>query len=190
MTFEMLFECILSIANQEHDQKINHGRFKQREWLCYYCREEKRRDFRNFSFDDINNLYDHWTTSHSENQACKRFRFYSNDLIQCQDGDCHYYSAFVCLQKHNKNKHNVNQFVVDYNGRCALCPNITDLKQHHCNQLNIAEKLNIFNPILYTNEEVNELLSILDRKMFRCSHCSLTFENKNDMRQHHNMIHR
>lgn len=168
------------------DTKVIKKSFSKREWLCFYCAEIKRRDVHNFTFSEINDLHKHWNQEHSDR---KQFRFCSIDLLKCQIGNCNYYSTFESLKKHYGKSHPKQPFVPILNGRCALCLcDDNDMSQHSCpKQLN-SQSISS-NPILYTNNDIDELQSIHNPKV-KCMICDEVFECRKIARQHHHQCHK
>lgn len=154
----------------------------RREWICYTCKEDKRR---NMFYTSIDEVYDHWYLEHS-GYSNTPFRFYSNELMNCNK--CRYISTFFSLQKHHNTKHPYDIFVPLQNDRCALCLDGNNITTHSCKELEKVQKLKLFNPVVYTEDTVADLLE-LNRK-FECKHCQSLFDTSQDIMAHHHKEHR
>lgn len=172
--------------------------FKRREWMCFYCKEQKLQNVSHFTRGTLNELYDHWNKEHSSTadhssastSAEKSFRFYAVDLLECQVGKCKYYSTFRGIRKHYQSKHKEVRFVPIFNGRCAFCfATNENMDEHRCDESDFGLRLRMFNPIPYTNEELAELQCVFERKKFQCLICKQTTETKLDMTKHHHQQH-
>lgn len=163
-------------------------RHPKREWICFYCTNERLKNLSEFKFDDLEDLYEHWTFHHEDDDA---FRFYPIDLFDCRK--CRYYSSFRGLQNHYKKVHQDDNFVAILNDRCALCMyKGADLEEHRCGQLQTQFLLI---QTLYTDDDVKEMVNILplDRtpqNEIECNICGSLFQTRSDMREHHHQNHR
>lgn len=165
--------------------------------MCFYCKQQKLKNMQEFVFRTINELFDHWKQKHCltakaspENNSTSKsdeYRFYSVDLLQCQVGNCKFTSAFRGLRNHHQSEHKDVPFVVVFNGRCAFCFTTNEhMNEHRCDEFH---HLDMFNPIRYTNEELAELQTVLERQKFQCLICKRMFEMQQDMTQHHHQQH-
>lgn len=137
----------------------------------------------------------HWNDDANQ----KPFRFYSVDLLRCSVGSCLHRSTFQGLHRHHQENHSNNLFVPIFNERCALCLHTgDDLHEHSCDSLQNAMQLDLYNPILYTDQELMELLALETNcqeskqnaaNRIECPICDGIFESRQAMIEHHHQNH-
>lgn len=168
--------------------------------MCFYCHKSGNKNLQHFVFATVDEAYDHWKLRHSnEDVGQKPFRFYSLDLLRCSVDSCSYpyRRTFQGLHRHHQEKHSNDLFVPIYNGRCGMCLYTgDDLHEHACDLLLNAMQLNLYNPILLTDEELMELLAIDSQKskenrtnQIECQHCDCIFESKQEVIKHYQQKH-
>lgn len=156
-----------------------------------------------YVFSTVDQVYVHWKSNHSNDNGDvyastqKPFRFYLINLLSCNVDTCRYYSPIQRLQNHHKNKHPYDLFVPILNGRCAMCSSTGDgdnngLNEHSCPFLQNGMRLKLINPVLLTDEELNELKTIgcqysqpNGHQRIECQQCGSVFVTRQEMREHH-----
>lgn len=156
--------------------------------MCFYCKGARQGNLREFVFTKIRDLQDHWRAQHHMSDNQEPFQFYAIHLLSCKIGKCRYYSTFQGLHNHHRKLHHNENFIAIYENRCAICLySGIDLNVHVCYQLETVQRMNIFNPILLTEETLSELTAV--NKKFGCNYCNSFYDTKQDMLQHHRQSH-
>lgn len=109
----------------------------------------------------IENVYQHWVTIHKDDS--KPFEFYAIALLTCFH--CDTIGIYHDLIKHHKEQHSDQQFVIIDRmepNKCGICQykDGSDLINHFKIKHNSAMKLTCINPISYSEQRIDELLSI------------------------------
>lgn len=156
--------------------------------MCFYCKEDRVQNLKDFVFEKISDLKEHWQTEHLDG---KPFRFYVIDLLKCNVDNCGYFSSFQGLYRHHKRQHPKEIFSVIKNERCALCHHkANDSVKHVCGDLEDCLRNKMFSPVRFTDENVTELLNVNQGQKIRCRHCNNRFEDRARMMHHHREQHR
>lgn len=198
VSFEFRYQnCLLAKCHRK-SSSIEKCR---RDWMCFYCHKNGIKKIQHFVFATVDEAYDHWKLNHGNGDEAKQkpFRFYSVDLLRCSVDSCSYpyRRTFQGLHRHHQEKHSNDLFVPIFNGRCALCLYTgNDLHKHACQSLQNAMQLNLYNPIVLTEEEFMELLAVgcQESKQHRtnrieCQHCDCIFGSRQEMIEHHQQKH-
>lgn len=189
----------------------NTRKTSKREWMCFYCNLVRKPNAQDFVFSEIDELYNHWLSMHSNDiddevddagvaigaaapPKQKPFRFCCVDLLYCNMDACYYFSTFQGLRNHHDKKHANELFVPILNNRCALCLyDGNDLNEHKCGSLRNGMQLQLYNPVLLTTKDLAELQSIKcpqsQKKHIECQRCGSIFGAREQMIQHHHQSH-
>lgn len=139
----------------------------------------------------IDDVYQHWRTSHIINISSKPFQFYVAEIAACRFGDA--VGTYRELLKHQQQVHMNEPFaIVNYDDRkrCGICQEAVDeLIDHFEKEHKAIRKKEVFNPIRFSDERLDELLKIEIHKKRQCGHCVAVFETEDEMETHHTIGH-
>lgn len=162
--------------------------------MCFYCHKSGNKNIQQFIFPSVVEVHNHWKSNHwdDDDEEQKPFRFYSVDLIRCSVDSCSHRSTFQGLHRHHQEKHAKNSFVAIFNNRCALCVHAGDaLHEHACDLLQSVMQFNLYNPIVFTDEEFMELIAVNceESKQKRKNQVNCIFGSRQKMVEHHQQKH-
>lgn len=106
---------------------------------------------------------------------------------------CRYYGGYSSTKHHINDKHSEEQFVVvdrKNRAKCAICHKIekddfNNLVEHFQSEHSYLLQSFIVNPIIWSDDMLNEHRRIKVHKKIRCNNCSDLFDTENQMHVHH-----
>lgn len=165
------------------------------QYLLYYCGycSDSNHSISTF-YSDVDDVYDHWSSTHAKYQNPMPFRFTVAPLVWCRY--CDIISTYAGMKKHQAEQHSMKPFVIKNlidRTKCGLChtqcgaDNALDTHFHKDHQ--VVFKANLFNPIALDGNTLNKLVNLKGHLKRKCKHCSKVFEVKSDFYRYHNEKH-
>lgn len=179
-------EIILSAI----DLTDNGHQFKNTTFYCVYCFD--RNDIDNSVSGTIDSVYEHWFFNHTNESISAQFKFYAIPLANCFH--CNEIGIYGAIEKHHNLHHKGHRFAItDHNNpkQCGICQfKCDDMMEHFKWQHNLNSQPRVFNPILYSEQKIAELLTINVHKTHQCGDCNQKCENRIALTEHYVVSHR
>lgn len=157
-------------------------------FVCFHCTNSKNSS--DFYTDDIELIYGHWLSAHTDLPKAKPFQFYVTQLVACHF--CDVLGTFSEVVEHQKTVHpNDGLIIANQSNRknCSLCNHVGNLNAHFEVAHNNILSNETSNPFRVTNEILKEILSIDIHQKCQCGHCATIFETVDELEHHHSMEH-
>ncbi|XP_031636871.1 uncharacterized protein LOC116349530 isoform X2 [Contarinia nasturtii] len=154
-------------------------------FACVHCEKSKSLSPDTCS-DNIETIYGHWLSAHTDLPNVRPFQFYVTQLVACHF--CDQLGPFHEVIQHQITSHpNNSRIIVNESIRhqCALCDHSEDLADH----FEQTHKVVIPNPFQVTDDVLDMLLKIDIHKKVECGHCNVVFETHHEFDHHHLMEH-
>lgn len=140
----------------------------------------------------ITDVHKHWQSSHLVHLPSKPFEFSAAQIGVCHHGDA--IGTYRELLKHQRQTHSGSDslIIVSYEDRskCGICLKMPALMADH---FEAEHKTNSpaewFNPMRFSDRQLDELLTIDVHKRLKCGNCDQIFETDNDFDIHHSIGH-
>lgn len=137
----------------------------------------------------IDDVYQHWRTSHIIDISSKPFQFYAAEIACCQFNDA--IGTYRQLLKHHRQVHtNKSLAIVSYDDRnkCGICElPVEKMVDHFEKEHKTIE--DVFNPMRLSDEKLDNLLKIEVHKKRQCGHCAAIFETEEEIDTHNSIGH-
>lgn len=153
-------------------------------FYCVHCLDEKNH-ITSYSgtFDEVSG---HWLTAHLDESIDKPFQFYAVALAKCFY--CPTFGTYHDLVNHHRENHANSLFVISDRinpMKCGVCAfKGSDLAEHFRVKHELSSTPKVFNPINYSEEQIDDLLSINVTKKHQCGECHQLFETQDEIGQH------
>lgn len=139
----------------------------------------------------IHEVYEHWLTTHLDKSIALPFQFHAVDLAKCFH--CAEIGTYHDLVEHHKSQHVDKFFTISdrFNSeKCGICHHKSgNLIAHSKSSHESMSPSQTFNPILYSDERITELIALNAEKEHRCIECSETLKTHADTYKHFAMKH-
>lgn len=155
---------------------------------CFHCLSSKTAA--DFYSDDIELVYGHWLSAHTDLPKAKPFQFYVTQLVACHY--CSMIGSFSEVIKHQKTVHPTNALILANQlnrEQCALCHRVGDLDDHFERAHKVILSKHSLNPFRVTDIILKEVLSIDIHQKRQCGHCKMIFETFHELEYHNSMKH-
>ncbi|XP_055302508.1 uncharacterized protein LOC129568536 [Sitodiplosis mosellana] len=159
-------------------------------FYCTHCLDtNETNELIGGSIDDV---YQHWRTSHLIHIPSKPFQFYVAEIAVCRFGDA--IGTYRELLKHQQQVHTNDPLaIVSYDDRkkCGICQATTEeMVEHFEKEHKAILKKEVLNPMRLTDQKLDELLKIEIHKKRQCGHCAAIFETEDEIDTHHSIGHK
>lgn len=155
---------------------------------CVHCANSKISP--DFYSDDIDLIYGHWLSAHTDLPKALPFQFYVTELVACHF--CNVNGTFPEMIEHQTKVHSKQGLAIAKQlnrGQCALCNQIGELYDHFERaHKNILSK-EALNPFRVTDGILKEVLNIDVHKRSQCGHCETIFETLDELEHHNSTAH-
>lgn len=151
-------------------------------FYCVYCQDKC---VTSESFESMHEIHNHWHSMHA--MAFQPFRFYVG--LQCV--------CYLCKET-GSFKEIVNHFIIRHPGqpigiakclnenKCAICDFVgANIADHFQQKHSITTHADIFNPIRFSTDFLNELNAIDVHKKFKCRCCDDQFNTESQIIDHY-----
>lgn len=155
---------------------------------CIHCEKSQMSSWS--CSKDIETIYGHWLSAHTDPSNTKPFQFYVTQFVACYF--CAATGTVHEMIEHQKAKHSNKSFVfVNETNRkqCALCNQFEELENHFERAHKTTISHGILNPFHVTDALLENILSIDIHKNVECGHCAVVFHTHHELEQHHSMTH-
>lgn len=155
-------------------------------FFCFYCLEQN--EFNGFKSVNgtLNHIYDHWLIDHFDESISKPFKFCAVPSVRCLH--CNDVGMFFNMVKHHSDKHVDKSFAITNRmdpKKCGICHfKDGDLYVHFVLNHNSKWTKTGFSPIYYSEERINELLTINIKDRHKCDKCGEMMKTHDEIVQH------
>lgn len=155
---------------------------------CQHC--EEALNSVNSCSEDIEMVYGHWLSAHTDLPKALPFQFYVTQFVACYF--CGITGTFHEVLIHQKEAHPSNAPTIANHlnrDQCALCKQTAGLEEHFEEAHRSILSDGIRSPFCLTDAILEETLSIAIHKKVECGHCSMEFETNEEFNYHHTTEH-
>ncbi|XP_055310904.1 uncharacterized protein LOC129573821 [Sitodiplosis mosellana] len=155
---------------------------------CLHCLKSK--EINDFYSDDIDLVYGHWLSAHTDLPKAEPFQFYVTQLVACHY--CDVVGSFSEVIEHQQKVHPTNVLIIANQSnreQCALCNRVGELDDHFERAHKVILSKHSLNPFRVTDDILKEVLSIGIHKKCQCGHCKTIFDTFHELEHHNSMEH-
>lgn len=190
---EVREHCLSAHLNGSISQPIENSAIEEHSkntiFYCDYCINSK--DPNKVFCGSFDEVYDHWLSSHLNDSISQPFQFHAVGRLRCYH--CGKLDSFQKLVKHHKTRHTNKMFAVsdqENMKKCGICRFKDGNLIEHFKCTHEAEfSSKVFNPVLYLEERIIELLNINAENEFHCIECNETFPTHAETYCHFAILH-
>ncbi|XP_031623789.1 uncharacterized protein LOC116341072 [Contarinia nasturtii] len=139
----------------------------------------------------IDEVYEHWFTTHLDETISKPFHFQAVGLARCFN--CDKIGTYRDLENHHKEQHKSTYFVITdriNKNKCGICHfEYGDVVKHFNAIHKVIYPPIAFNPISYSEERITQLMAINIEKECHCIDCDQRFKTCNELVNHRSVSH-